>query len=659
MKATDSPSRVVRFGVFEADLRSGDLRKHGIRIKIREQPSQILAMLLERPGEVITREEIRSRLWPGNTFVDFDHSLNTAVMRLRDAIGDSAESPRFIETLPKRGYRFIAPVEVSPASVSENRMPTSGVPAGAAPGFNEMKGRVTPAEAFSANGAPSPAKNRAWKLSLSGAAALCTVMLGAIALYYLRSYVPSSAEAHPVKSVVVLPLENLSGDKDQEYFADGMTDALIADQAKIRSLRVISRTAAMGYKGIHKPLSEIAKDLKVDAVVEGTVLRSGNRVRITAELIRVATDQHLWVETYESTLGDVLTLQNQVASAIVNEIRISLTPEEQKRLTDTHHVNEEVYENYLKGRYYYSTHRSDQGLNKAIEYFQRATERDPKYALAYAGLANCYGIMGSTVVGTMSATEAAPKARAAALKAIDLDPGLAEAHAGMATVQFNYDWDWLGAARGFQRAIALNPSYATAYQRYSLYLMAIGHSRESIAMMNRARELEPMSPSMNFSLGWRLYLAREYAQAVEQLRNTIEMDPSFGVAHLALGQAYEQQHAYSQAIAELEKAVELSNDSTLMLAGLGQAYGTAGQRAKAEAILAQLERRSKEQYVSPFYIATVHIGLGEKDKAIRFLEKAYEDRSNGLVFIKVDPQLDSLRSDGRFQQLQRKLGLPD
>jgi TolB-like protein/DNA-binding winged helix-turn-helix (wHTH) protein/Tfp pilus assembly protein PilF len=650
----------VRFGVFEADLRSGDLRKHGIRIKIREQPSQILAILLERPGDVITREEIRCRLWPGGVFVDFDHSLNTAIMRLREAIGDSAESPRFIETLPKRGYRFIAPVEFCPMSVSENRAASSGVSAGSAPAnLNEMHKTETGIRVSAGNGAPSSAKNRAWRLSLGGAAALSAAMLGAVALYYLRGYATSSAEAHRVKSVVVLPLENLSGDKDQEYFADGMTDALIADLAKIRSLRVISRTSAMGYKGVHKPLSEIAKDLKVDAVVEGTVLRSGNRVRITAELIRVATDKHLWAETYESTLGDVLTLQNQVASAIVNEIRISITPEEQKRLASTHHVSEEVYESYLKGRYYYSTNRSVEGLNKAIEYFQRATERDPKYALAYAGLANCYGIMGSTVVGTMSATEAAPKARAAALKAIDLDPSLAEAHAGMATVQFNYDWDWPGAARGFQRAIALNPSYATAYQRYSLYLMAVGHPRESIAMMNRARELDPMSPSMNFSLGWRLYLAREYGQAIEQLRNTIEMDPSFGVAHLILGQAYEQQHAYPQAIAELEKAVALSNDSPLMVAGLGRAYGIAGQRAKAEAILAQLERRSKEQYISPFYIATVHIGLGEKDKAIRWLEKAYEDRSNGLVFIKADPQLDSLRSDARFQQLQRRLGLPD
>jgi len=286
-------------------------------------------------------------------------------------------------------------------------------------------------------------------------------------------------------SLVVLPFENLSADKDQAYFADGMTDELIAHLAKIRSLRVISRTSSMEYKGTHKALSQIARDLNVDSVVEGTVLRSGDRVRITAELVQVATDRHLWAETYESQLGDILTLQSHVASAIVNEIRVKLTPEDQVRLATTRPVSTQSYENYLKGRYYWNK-RSQEGLTKAIDYFQLAIEKDPNYALAYAGLADCYSIIGSAIVGTVPASGVAPQARAAALKSLELDDTLAEAHTSLATVRFNYDWDWNAAASGFRRAVELNPSYATAYQRNSLYLMSMGRTSESIAEMNRA-----------------------------------------------------------------------------------------------------------------------------------------------------------------------------
>ncbi len=639
------------------DLRTSELWKQGRKIKLQEQPCRILAILLEQRGEVVTREELRKRLWSDDTFVDFDHSLNTAIMRLREALSDSSDCPRFIETLPRHGYRFIAPVEEVADSGQERREDAGSR---STPEFSVAVPQSSPAKIFVPGDVEPESRPRRIRTrralvlgSLFGVVA--AVLLG-IGFRFLRTGAEANLSRNPIRSMVVLPFENLSGDKDQQYFTDGMTDELIAHLAKIRSLRVISRTSSMEYKGTHKTLSEIARNLNVDAVVEGTVLRSGDRVRITAELVQVSTDRHLWAETYESQLGDVLALQSRVASAIVNEIRINLTPEEQQRLASTRSVSAEGYEDYLKGRYYWNK-RSQQGLTKAIEYFQLATERDPHYALAFAGLADCYSIIGSAIVGTVPSQDVAPKAKAAALRALELDDTLAEAQTSLATVRFNYDWDWPGAAQGFQRSIELNPSYATAYQRYSLYLMAMGRTKESLAQMNRARELDPLSISMSFSLGWRLYMAHQYDQAIEQLQNTLDMDPNFALPRMVLGQAYEQKGAYPQALAELQKAISASHDSPQMLGALGHFYGASGNRSAAEKVLAQLMEQSKKQYVSPFYVAIVYAGLSENDKALDWLEKAYKDRSNAIVFSKVDPQLDALRSSPRFKSLLHRLAL--
>jgi len=649
--------KLVRFGIYAVDLRTSELWKQGRKIKLQEQPCRILAILLEQRGEVVTREELRKRLWSDDTFVDFDHSLNTAIMRLREALSDSSDNPRFIETLPRHGYRFIAPVEemaVTEQVKKENAGSASTLELSAA------VPQSGPTEIFIADNMEAESKTRGIRsrraLVLGILIGVLAVVLLGIGWRFLRGGAVANLSRNSIKSMVVLPFENLSGDKDQQYFTDGMTDELIAHLAKIRSLRVISRTSSMEYKGTHKTLSEIARNLNVDAVVEGTVLRSGDRVRITAELVQVATDRHLWAETYESPLGDVLALQSQVASAIVNEIRINLTPEEQQRLASTRPVSAEGYEDYLKGRYFWNK-RSEEGLTKAIAYFQLATEKDPHYALAFAGLADCYSIIGSAIVGTVPSQDVAPKAKAAALKALELDDTLAEAQTSLATVRFNYDWDWTGAAQGFKRSIELNPSYATAYQRYSLYLMAMGRTKESLAQMNRARELDPLSISMNFSLGWRLYMAHQYDQAIEQLQNTLDMDPSFALPRMVLGQAYEQKGAYPQALTELQKAVSASHESPQMLGALGNAYGASGNRSEAGKVLAQLMEQSKKQYVSPFYVAIVYAGLSENDKAIDWLEKAYKDRSNAIVFSKVDPQLDTLRSTPRFKSLLRRLAL--
>lgn len=648
-----STAKIFRFGVFEVDLKAGELRKHGLRLKLSEQPLQVLAFLLENPGEIVTREELRSRLWQGDTFVDFDHGLNNAVMRLREVLGDSSENPRFVETVPRRGYRFIAPVEeaffpAQPVVVSDKPM----VPAPAETPAPELAPSV-PRPAGVHVGSP---QRRAPRFIIPAAALLFALVTVAIVWYQFRqataNHLPHS------KSLIVLPLENLSGDKDQDYFADGMTDDLIANLAKIRSLRVISRSTAMAYKGTRKPLSEIAKELNVDAVVEGTVLRVGNRVRITAELVQVATDQHLWADTYESQIEDVLALQNRVSSAIVNEIRINLTPEEEERLARNPAVAPDAYENYLKGRYYWNK-RSDENLTKAIAYFEQATRQDPQYALAYAGLSDCYAIISAEIFGTMAAADAAPKAKAAALRALQIDPAMAEAETSLATVKFNYDWDWAGAAAGFQQAIQHNPSYATAYQRYSLYLTAMGRSQDSFEQINKARDLDPLSISINFSLGWRLYMARQYDRAIQQLRDTAEMDPSYELPHLILGMSYTQKGDFALAIPELQKAVELSHGTPLMVSALANAYGRAGNKPEAQKLLAQLAAQSKSQYVSPYYFAIAGLGLGQSDTALNWLEKAFNDRSNGLVFLKVEPALDSLRQNPRFLALQHKLNFPN
>ena len=648
-------TRIVRFGVFEVDLKACELRKHGFRIKLAEQPFQVLAFLLERPGEIVTREELRDRLWPGDTFVDFDHGLNNAVMRVREVLLDSSEHPRYVETVPRRGYRFVAPVEETfvpppvPATIELERASTS-------PASSASK----PALAHTISEHPNVPR---WFTSrLAAAIAIVVVGLAALLVFaiHARNVTTNQANATRSTSLVVLPLENLSGDKDQDYFADGMTDELIANLAKIRSLHVISRSTAMTYKGTRKPLSEIARELNVDAVVEGTVMRVGSRVRITAELVQVSTDHHLWADTYESQMGDVLALQNRVSAAIVNEIRINLTPEERERLAKTPAVAPEAYENYLKGLYYWNK-RSDENLTRAIGYFERATQLDPNYALAYAGLSDCYAIISAEIFGTMPASEAAPKARAAAVRALELDSTLAEAQTSLATEKFNYEWDWSGAAQGFERAIGLNPSYATAYQRYSLYLIAMGRAQDSFAQIQKARALDPLSLSINFSLGWRLYMARQYDAAITQLKDTLEMDPSYELPHLVAGQAYEQKGNYALAIPELRKAVELSRGTPLMVSALAHAYarsGRSGNRAEAEKLLAQLQAKSMNQYVSPYYFAIVCVGLGRTEEALDWLEKAFGDRSNGLVFLKVEPELDDLRSNSRFIALQQKLEFP-
>jgi TolB-like protein/DNA-binding winged helix-turn-helix (wHTH) protein/Tfp pilus assembly protein PilF len=638
MPQAGTPIR-LRFGVFEVDLRAGELRKHGVRRRLQEQPFQVLAMLLERPGETVTRDELRNRLWTADTFVDFDQGVNKAVNRIRDALGDSATSPRFVETVARRGYRFIADViavESAPAATPDGR--TGDVAA-----LEDDAIAVLDAP-------PSPSRWGRWyRWAIAGGALVVASI--AIALWAVESRTPTPTA---IRSLAVLPLENLSGDAAQEYFADGMTDELIATLGQISALRVISRTSVMAYKRARKPLPQIARELNVDAVIEGTVLRSDGQVRITAQLIAARNDTHVWSDTYDGDLRDTLTLQNTVARAIADQIRVNLNPQEQATLKQRKIVDPQAYEAYLKGRYFWNKRTGDD-LQKAVEYFTRATERDPTYAQAYSGLADTYALLGDWEYGVLTPREAFPRAKTAAIKALQLDTMLGDAHTSLAFSLDAFDWDFTSADNEFRRGIELNPGYATAHHWYAWHLSLVGRTDDAIAEMKKARNLDPLSLIINADLAELLLIAHFTDQSIEQSRKTIELDPNFPLAHNQLGLGYLRSHRPDQAIAELRQAVQLSGGSATCTANLARAFAISGNRNEAAQLLATLKKRSSDTYSNASEIAVVYAALGDVDQALAWLDKGYRERFNPGVLLR--PGFDALRGDRRFQDLERRVGL--
>ncbi len=632
-------SRTIHFENFEFDCRSSELREQGRKVKVQGQPVQILAMLLEQPGELVTREELKNKLWPGDTFVDFEHSLNAAVKRLRQALHDSAENPRCVETLARRGYRFIAEVgDVEGARLNIGEPATDNVLTA-----EDREQPEVAEETAVVSHLPWPL---AWKIPGLALLVISTIVV----VWILRS---RSVPSPTIRSLAVLPLESLSSDRSQEYFADGMTDELISDLGQISALRVISRTSVMQYKGVRKPLPQIARELNVDAVVEGTVLRSGGQVRITAQLIQARDDRHLWSHSYEGELRDALALQNKVASAIAEQIQINLKPKEQVALKREKAVNPEAHEAYLKGRYFWNK-RTDDGLRKAIAYFNQAIEKDPTYAQAYTGLADSYALLGDWEYGGMAPKEAFPKAKAAATKALELDDTLSEAHTSLAFCLDLYDWNWDSAEREFKRAIDINPGYATAHHWYGWHLAELGRKDEAIAEMREAANLDPLSLIISADLADLLLVARLYEQSMQQSLSTLAMDPTFAVAHYQLGQAYVQNRMYSDAMVEFQKAIELSGANTTFTANLAYVYALAGRRGEAVKILNEQKNRDNG-YSNPAEIALIYVGLGKNDEAMTWLERAYEERFNPSVLAR--PSFDPLRSDKRFHDLMHRIGL--
>jgi TolB-like protein/DNA-binding winged helix-turn-helix (wHTH) protein/Flp pilus assembly protein TadD len=601
---------------------------------------KLLEILLERPGELVTREDLRRRVWPNESFGDFDQAVNVAIAKLRNALGDSAENPRYIETLPKRGYRFIAAVTVLGNGSSSSPKPET----------NLVTSHDVAASAASSGNSIASARPARRRYAMFVVASLLFLVLATLAWWWSHSRFQSKNQ---IRSLAVLPLDNLSGDESQNYFADGMTDELITDLAQIGALRVVSRTSVMQYKNSRKPLPQIARELNVDAVVEGSVLRAGQQVRITAQLIHAPADEHLWAHSYEGDLRDTLALQKKVARAIAEQIRIELTPREQAALKSARAVDPVAYEAYLRGRFFWNK-RTAESLKKAIDYFNQAVEKDPKYAEAYSGLADSYALAGDWQYSLMAPKDALPKAKAAATKALELDDSLGEAHASLGFSIDLFDWDWPAAEREFRRAIELSPGYATAHHWYSWHLAVQRRNDEAIAEIKKALALDPLSLIVNADLAEELLIAHRYQDSIQQARKTIEMDPNFAVAHYVLGQALVQTHVYEEGIAELETAVKLSGRSPICTSHLAYAYAVSGRRDDALRILNELKKDSTGSANAP-ELALAYVGVGDNQEALNWLEKAYEDRFNPSILLR--PCFDPLRSTQRFQDLMRRMGL--
>ena len=636
---TTAPSTpaLLRFGIYELDLRNGELRKAGQRLKLQPQPFKVLTILAVRAGETVTREEIQHQVWGEELFVDFERGLNVCIQQIRGALNDDADAPRYIETLPKRGYRFLATVEKL-----ENPVQTAH-----------------PAVASQQIAAVRSTHPKGKRLRLAGALVSVVLLISAL-LHFAKisNRFPFRTAAKSIRSVAVLPFDNFSGDPEQQYFADGMTEALIAELGQIRDLRVPSRTSVMLYKRAKKPLRQIAKELTVDALLEGSVTRSGERVEITVQLLDGLRDQHLWGGTYDRDFRDVLALQHELARAITAELKISFSPQEQQHLKSSAPINADAYAAYLRGRYYWYK-RTIEGFQKSIQYYEQAVAADPNYAPAYAGLADAYALLGSSPNDGLPPYEAMPKAKAAAQKALQLNDGLAEAHASLAHINMVYDWNWTSAEKEFKQAIELNPNYAGAHEWYAEFLAARGRESEALSEMKRARDADPLLVLMHAAVAEALYYSRRYDDVISQCQQTLELDPDYPLAHFHLGRAYMGKNMYPEAIAEYQKAQASLGETPAILMAIGYANAKAGDRAAARKALEELRAQSKRRYVPALYFAAIYTGLGDSDAGLLWLEKAYREHSEYLIYLNVDPMADTLRASPRFQAILRKIGIDD
>jgi len=648
-------SSIFRFGIFQVNPRSGELRKKGVRVPLQDKPFHLLIVLLRADGRVVTRDEIRNQLWPEGTFVEFNDSLNAAAKKLRAALNDSAEHPRFLETVPKVGYRFIAPVTKMPADsaatpVIESFENALIVPPDTPP-HERRDGK--PSLVAGSEGHPRSSFSIAATTLERAKVVRAAVLLFAALLLSIAIYLRTLSPENKIQSIVVLPLENLSGDPQQQYFVDGMTDELITDLAKFGSLSVISRTSAMQYRSTNKPLPVVGRELGVDAVVEGSVVRSGQRVRIAIQLINAHNDRHLWAESYDREAGDIVTLQGDVAEAIADQIKIKLTPTDKQRLSHRPPVNPEAHEAYLKGLYFWNE-RTAESLKTSIAYFEDAIRKDPGYALAYSGLADAYDV--SSDYDLFPPRDAYTKAKAAVLKALELDASLARAHSTLADMKSAYEWDWPGAEAEFKRALELNPGYATAHHWYAQYLTSRGRHEEALAEIHRAMELDPLSPSINAYAGSAFYMARKYDKSVEQLLKMTQAEPTYAPGHYFLGFSREQRGELKEAVKEFQKAVDLSGGDPSYLAGLAHAYALSGSERTARAICENLQQRAKAEYVSSYDIGLIYAGLREKEHALIWLKRAYAEGDPNMNFLNVEPAFEDFHSDATFRDMLQRMG---
>ena len=638
---------VIRFGVFELNLAARELRRHGMRLRLSGQPFEILAFLLERPGEIVTREQLRARLWAADTFVDFEHSLNSAVKKLRQTLGDSADVPRYVETLPRVGYRFIAPVQATHVDAAEG---PPAVPREKKHGAEALPSGET---AVAAGAAASRRVKLFW---VAGA----VLLAGAIATPLLWRLTRHPAQPSGQRTVIaVLPFQNLTGDPEQEYLSDGLTEEMIAQLGRLDAehLGVIARTSVMHYKHSQEPLEQIGRELGAQYVLEGSVRRDADKVRITAQLIQIKDQAHVWTRQYDRQLSGLLALQTEIAQEVSDEIQIVLG--EHKRIAPSSAPTlspkgYEAYDLYLKGRYFWNK-RTPLGFQQAVEYFQQAIAKDPNYARAYAGLADTFALMSTW--GQVPQNEFMPKARAAALKALQIDESLAEAHTSLALIAENYDYDWQTAEKEYRRAIQLDASYATAHQWYAECLSFEGRFDEALAESERARQLDPLSLIIATDHGAILYFSRQYDRAIEQFRGVLEMEPNFTRAHMVVS-AYVEEGRFADALTDIENLHRLlGSGSPYVWALQVYVYGRWGRREQARHALKKFEQSIRDSQWDPTpMLLTVYAGMNRRDEAIALLQKASSEHSSAVITLKVEPMYDALRKDPRFQDLLRRVG---
>jgi TolB-like protein/DNA-binding winged helix-turn-helix (wHTH) protein len=599
---------IVRFQGFELNLQSGELRRDGTRIKLQDQPFKVLVALLQRPGQVVTREELRQLIWPHESIGDFDHAINLAIGKLRSSLGDSADVPHLIETLPRRGYRFIG--TMGPDAIKVAKKSSSA---------------------------------RRWRLVLIAAPLLVVVaILFLLDVGGLRSKLFSrSASQVPIRSLAVLPLTSLSSDQEQDYFTEGMTEALITELGNISALRVISHQSVMQYKGSKKTVPQIAHDLDVDAVVEGSIMRAGDQVRIAVQLIDGRTDRHLWAESYQREMRAILSLQNDVAKAIANEVKVKLTSQEEKLLASAALVNPEAHEAYLKGLYYVNRWPEPESVH-CIESFKRATEMEPTFASAHAGLATCYAVM----PWTFPPKEVFPQAKAAAKEAIRLDANQAEAYAALGAVNMFYEWDWESAERNLRRAVELNPNRSFSRASYAIYFAFLGRSEEAIREAKESVLLDPASILMSRNLAFVYQLAHKYPEYAAQAQTTLELAPSDGTAKWDLAWALALQGKRNEAAEQLKVGIWPLTRAIVL--------ATMGENEQARRALKEAGKAT----CCKFDYAMVYALLGERDTAIGMLEKAFDERAAEMVQLYTNPAFDSLRSDPRVQALLHRMNFP-
>ena len=636
--------RRYRFGVFQLDTLSGELYKHGIRIKLQDQPCQVLTVLLERVGEVVTREELRQRLWDHDTFVDFDHSLNISINKLRDALGDAAANPRFIETLPRKGYRFLAAVTVE--EVPDNRTPAAAPvispPVQDVPSSNENDSQqIAPAN-----------RSRLWL-------GIATLLLAALAIgawsWWKQETATKGINSGRVM-LAVLPFEDLTGNKGNDFFVAGLHDELIAQLGRLYPSRlgVIARTSSVQYAGARKSIDQIGRELHVDYVLDGTIRSVNGKFRVTAELIQVSDQTHLWVETYEPGIGDILMMQEDVARRVSQVLSMEFLPDTIQKMEQNTTENAEAHEAYLRGRFLWSQ-ETHQSLDEAVTEFQKAVSLDPKYALAYVGLADTYNVLGG--YGFIAPEKAWPKGKAAAAKALELAPNSSDAYGTMAFAAFYYDWNWSETEELFRKALSINPNNQVAHEFYGSYLHAMGRLDEAEKQIRIAQDLDPLSGWVRDDEGWILLSRHRPEEAAVEFRKAIELNPKFPAAHLSLAVAYLRMKQYDKAFQEVNEAERLGGSPTRVLEIRGSVQAMSGDVAGAEATADLLKSGKISGRMSPYSVALIYTALGRKSEALDWLDKAFEEKDTWTVWTKVLVEWDSLRNEPRFKELQRKLNI--